>query len=69
MLTYTEKMQLAALTFDGGLAKTTTRSGKAALVQENERNINRPYYSLDIEGKTVFTRGTIGKVFQVLNAQ
>lgn len=49
-----------------GVAATTTKSGKDARVIENSMNIRRKLYQLVVDGKTVFSRGTIGKVYEKL---
>lgn len=56
------------LVFDeyGLYAVTTTASGKRAVVCRNETNIRKVLYSLVVDGKTVFSRGTIETVFRKL---
>lgn len=49
-----------------GIATTTTKTGKDAYVYENDVNINRKYYQLIVGGKTIFTRGSLNKVFEKL---
>lgn len=49
-----------------GTARTRTATGKDAYVDRNSMNIRRPLYSLRVDGKTLFTRGTIDKVFEYL---
>ena len=58
------------LVFEAGksYAPTTTASGKRAVVYKNDRNLHRQLYQLTVEGKTVFARGTIEKVFETLKA-
>ena len=52
--------------FKNGTAKVKTASGSDAFIHKNDRNIRKPYYSLTIMGKTIFTRGSIEKVLEVL---
>lgn len=56
------------IVFENGksYAKTETASGKAAIVYKNDTNIRRQLYQLTIDGKTVFTRGTMEKVIEKL---
>lgn len=59
---------MKTLVFENGKhwTRTTTKSGRPATVYENDRNIRRPMYQLVIDGKTVFTRGTMAKVLEKL---
>lgn len=60
-------MTVKELVFKGCYAKTETASGKSAFVYKNDRNINRQYFQLIVEDKTVFCRGSLSKVFEKLN--
>lgn len=52
--------------FKNGTAKVKTTSGHDAFIHQNDRNIRKPYYSLTIMGKTIFTRGSLQKVLEAL---
>ena len=52
---------------DNGIAVTETITGKRAIIEQNNMNIYRPLYALRVDGKTVFTRGTISTVFNKIN--
>lgn len=52
---------------DNGIAVTETITGKIATIEQNNMNIYRPLYALRVDGKTVFTRGTISTVFNKIN--
>ena len=47
-------------------AITVTASGKRATVFKNDRPSKTQYYQLLVDGKTVFNRGTIAKVYETL---
>jgi hypothetical protein len=66
-MSYAEKQFVNSLTFKGFIATAKTPGGLDAVIMENDRNINRIYYSLEINGKLMFTRGTIGKCLEVIN--
>ena len=56
------------ITFEPGkfYTTTTTKSGKTAFVYQNCTNIRRPLYSLKVDGKTIFARGSLNRVQQTL---
>lgn len=49
-----------------GVAVTTTKSGKEAVVYQNDMNIMKVYFQLVVDGRTVFNRGSLEKVLQKL---
>lgn len=50
-----------------GVAVTTTKSGKEAVVYQNDMNIMKVYFQLVVDGKTVFNRGSLNRVYEKLN--
>lgn len=67
MLTRLDKQKIESLSFLGCVANTQTASGKNAHIYKNDTNINKPYFQLIVEEKTIFTRGTIKKVIEKLS--
>ena len=57
------------LEFIGSYCETETDSGKAAVIWDNEFNLKRPLYSMAIEDKIVFTRGTLETVLKYLRTK
>lgn len=66
MLTRLDKQKIESLNFVGCVANIQTASGKNAHIYINDTNINKPYFQLMVEGKTIFTRGSIDKVLKKL---
>lgn len=60
------------LTFENGYAATTTKSGKKASIMQNNTNIGRPKYSVNIEfeegWKTMCGRCGLDRAFEILEA-
>lgn len=56
------------ITFKDGKkwADTKTASGKEATVYMNNTNIYRVYYQLVVDGKTIFSRGSMAAVLKKL---
>ena len=54
------------LIFHGYYANTTTKSGKVATIFKNNTNIYRQYYQVLIERKSVCSRCSLPKVFEIL---
>ena len=55
------------LTFNSyGNAVTTTASGKKAEIYRNETNLVRQCYAMYVDGKRIFSRGSIQKVYETL---
>ena len=66
-MTKTEKEKMEALHFnDRGVAVTRTASGKKIWIRQNDRNANKPYFTVDLEDKHLFSRGSLGKVFEAI---
>ncbi|RHS14922.1 hypothetical protein DWV84_14285 [Blautia sp. AF13-16] len=68
MMTRDEKRKIEQLHLSNGIAHTKTSTGKEALIIQNDTNINKPYFQLIIEGKTIFSRGSINKVLEKLDS-
>lgn len=56
------------ITFEPGKFYTTatTKTGKSAVICQNCTNIKKPLYSLKVNGKPVFARGSLDRVQQAL---
>lgn len=66
-LTRNDKRKIKELNFKNGVATLTTPSGKAASIYINDTNINQVFFQLNIDGKTMFTRGGINKALEVID--
>lgn len=66
MLTRLDKQKIESLNFVGCVANTKTASGKIAQIYKNDTNISNPYFQLIVDGKNIFSRGSINKVMEKL---
>lgn len=66
-MTREERRQMESLNFNGmGFATATTASGKKLYIRRNDCNINKVYFSVDLEDEHLFSRGSISKVFEAI---
>ena len=66
-MTRSERKKMESLNFNSyGVAVTTTQSGKKIWIRQNDRNINNPYFTVDLEDRHLFSRGGINKVFEAI---
>lgn len=67
-MTSTERAKIRSLNFnEKGIAVTTTASGQKIWIRMNDTNIDRPYFTVDLSDKHLFSRGGINKVFEAIN--
>lgn len=66
-MTRSERAKMEALGFNEmGIAVATTASGKKIWIRRNDTNIDRPYFTVDLEDKHLFSRGGLKKVFEAI---